>query len=55
MSVYPLAGIVQKQLGGRSSPIKSSQIEARALYVASGQDPPRSHCGRRQCPSPPKF
>ena len=45
------ARIVQKQLGGRV-PYIGGRIETHVGYVVSGGDPPRSHCGRRQCPSP---
>jgi len=46
------ARIAQKQLGGRALKV----VESRQVrYVASGGDPSRSHCGRRRCPSPPKF
>ena len=38
----------------RGSSAVSGRIEARALNVASGGDPPRSHCGRGQFPSPQK-
>ena len=35
-----------KNSWGEGSSAVSRRIEARALYVASGGDPPRSHCGR---------
>ena len=39
--------IVQKQLGGRA-PYRGSN---QGTSGVSGGDPPRSHCGRVQCPS----
>jgi len=50
------ARIVQKQLGGGGGGgverrrRSGSRIEARALYVGLGGDPPRSLCERGQCP-----
>ena len=45
-----------KTVSGSSAVCIGGQIEApRVGYMVSGGDIPRSHCGRKLCPSPPKF
>ena len=47
---FPSPLVLELLKTARGSTAESGRIEAHALYVASGGDPSRSHCGRQRCP-----